>query len=257
MANRPAYVILGRGRWAQKMEIILAGEGNRVTTIRETRQLETESDASYVSRLAESMKVSRAEIAWLCVSPGRHVSLMIQAAIEAGLHVIAEKPWYGSAAETASLQKLARARRRLIGVHFEYLVHGEVEKWKSRFGPGSGVRFGGHFFLSRADHLGLPAIDNLGCHLFAIREFAVPASEVAEMRCAYERPEERLVWLEQEGTQIAAINLFQGSDRIIQGFMKKVEAALDGAAFPFDLDFALQVQEQLNAFKARGKAQLA
>ena len=33
--------------------------------------------------------------------------------------------------------------------------------------------------------------------------------------------------------------------------MKKVEAALDGAAFPFDLDFALRVANQLNVFKAR------
>src|SRR5205807_8234775 len=63
--------------------------------------------------------------------------------------------------DTERLQALARARRRLIGVHFEYLVHGEVEKWKSSFCLGSGLRFGGHFFLSRADHLGLPAIDNL------------------------------------------------------------------------------------------------
>ena len=33
--------------------------------------------------------------------------------------------------------------------------------------------------------------------------------------------------------------------------MRKVEAALDGAAFPFDLDFALRVENELNAFKAR------
>jgi hypothetical protein len=139
----------------------------------------------------------------------------------------------------------------VIGVHFEYLVHSEVEKLKSAFCPGSGLRFGGHFFLGRADHLGLPAVDNLGCHLFAIREFAAPASEVAEVLCAYERANERLVWLEQGGRRIASIDLFKGSERIIQDFMKKVEAALDGAAFPFDLDFALRVANQLNAIKAR------
>ncbi|HEV2196217.1 MAG TPA: Gfo/Idh/MocA family oxidoreductase [Candidatus Acidoferrum sp.] len=251
MAEAPAYVILGRGRWAQKMEVVLAGEKKKIATISETRQRSSETDASYVSRLAEAMKASQAEIAWLCVSPGPHVSLMIQAGLDAGLHVIAEKPWYGSAADTERLQALARARGRLIGVHFEYLVHGEVEKWKSSFYRGSGLRFGGHFFLGRADHLGLPAIDNLGCHLFAIREFVVPASEIVEMQCAFERPDERLVWLEQGGRRIASINLFKGSEGIIQDFMKKVEAALDGAAFPFDLDFALRVANQLNAFKQR------
>lgn len=254
MAEAPAYVILGRGRWAKKMHPIIAAKGRTVTAIEETRQGSSEDTASYTSRLVEGMKASRAQIAWLCVPPGPDVSLMIQAALEAGLHVIAEKPWYGSTEDTERLQTLARARRQLIGVHFEYLVHGEVEKWKSSFCPGSGLRFGGHFFLSRADHLGLPAIDNLGCHLFAIREFAVPASEVAEMRCAYERSDERRVWLEQNGRRIASIDLFKGSDRIIQDYLKKVEAALDGAAFPFDLNFALRVENQLNAFKVRDPA---
>lgn len=94
-------------------------------------------------------------------------------------------------------------------------------------------------------------MDNLGCHLFAIREFAVPASEVTEVLCAYERPDERLVWLEQGDRRIASIDLFKGSERIIQDFMKKAEAAIDGAAFPFDLDFAFRVENQLNAFKPR------
>ncbi|PYU12742.1 MAG: hypothetical protein DMG37_12480 [Acidobacteria bacterium] len=251
MAEGPAYVVLGRGRWAQKLQPIIAGEGRTVAMITKTRQRQSETESSYVSRLAEAMKTSRGQIAWLCVSPGPDVSLMIQAALEAGLHVIAEKPWYGSAEDTERLQALARTRRRLIGVHFEYLVHGEVEKWKSSFCPGSELRFGGHFFLSRADHLGLPAIENLGCHLLSIREFAVPGSEVAQVLCAYESPDERVVWLERKGKRIATIDLLQGSERIIQGFMKKVEAALDGAAFPFDLDFALRVENQLNSLKAR------
>ncbi|HEX8764773.1 MAG TPA: Gfo/Idh/MocA family oxidoreductase, partial [Candidatus Acidoferrum sp.] len=120
MAEAPAYVILGRGRWAQKMRPIIAGEGRTVRTIEETRQGPSEGQQSYRARLEEAMKTSRAEIAWLCVSPGPHMSLMIQAALEAGLHVVAEKPWYGSAADTERLQTLARVRRRLIGVHFEY-----------------------------------------------------------------------------------------------------------------------------------------
>src|SRR2546429_3639325 len=33
----------------------------------------------------------------------------------------------------------------------------------------------------------IPAIDNLGSHLMAIREFAVPAAEISEIKCAYER----------------------------------------------------------------------
>jgi predicted dehydrogenase len=254
MREGPAYVILGRGRWAKKMHPIIDGERRAVAAIEETRQRQSENESAYVSRLAEAMKASAAQIAWLCVTPGPHVSLMICGALEAGLHIIVEKPWYGSQDDTERLQALARARRRLIAVHFEYLLHRQVENWRKTFHPGAGLRYGGHFFLSRADHSGIPAIDNLGCHLLAIREFAVPASEVSQIQCEYQRPDERLVWLERGAQRISSINLFLNSERIIQTFMKKVEAALDGAAFPLDLNFALRVANQLNACKARRSA---
>lgn len=254
MDEAPAYVILGRGRWAQRMRPIIAGESRSVTAIEETRQRQSENEAAYVSRLAEAMKTSAAQIAWLCVTPGPHVSLTIQAALEAGLHVIVEKPWYGSAEDTERLQALSRAKRRLLAVHFEYLFHKEVEKWRQTFHPGAELRFGGRFLLSRSDHIGIPAIDNLGCHLMAIREFAVPVAEVSAVQCAYERPDERLVWLEKGTGRISSINLTAKSEHLIQNFIKKVEAALDGAAFPFDLQFALRVANSLNAYKARCSA---
>lgn len=253
MADGPAYVIVGRGRWAQRMQPMIAGEGRKVSTIEEMRQRPGESESAYVARLASAMKLSGSGIAWLCVLPGPHVSLMIQAALEAGLHVIVEKPWYGSKEDTQRLQASAREKRRLLAVHFEYLVLSGVVNWRKDFHPGVGLRFGGHFFLSRADR-NMPAIDNLGCHLLAIREYAVPSSTISEIRCAYERPDERLVWIEKAGQRISSIDLLQGNQRIIQDFMKKVEAALDGAAFPFDLEFALRVANQLNACKARQSA---
>ena len=254
MAEGPAYVILGRGRWAKKMQPVVAGEKRSVTVIEETRQRPSERAQDYLSRLGEAMRGSRAQIAWLCVTPGPHVALMIQAALEAGLQVIVEKPWYGSATDTERLQALARAKRLLLAMHFEYLVHPEVRDWRLRFYSGEGVQFGGHFHLGRPDHLGIPAIDNLGCHLLAIREFAAPLSKVGEVQCAYEQPDERLVWLERDGQRIALIDLLKGSEHIIQDFMKTVEAALGGAAFPFDLDFAFRVANRLNALAARSPA---
>jgi predicted dehydrogenase len=253
MAEGPAYVILGRGRWAKRMQPIIAGESRSVVAIEETRQRPSESEPKYVSRLAQAMKESAAQIAWLCVSPGPHVTLMIQSAIAAGLHVVVEKPWYGSKEETERLQALAHARGRVIAVHYEYCVLEEVKKWRQEFYPGAGVRLGGRFFLSRSDQTGIPALDNLGCHLLAIREWTVPSSEVSEIRCGYELPDERVVWIERKGQGIASIDLLNHRQLIVQRFMEKVEAALDGAAFPFDLDFALRVANQLNALKRRKK----
>ena len=251
MAEMPTYVVLGRGRWAKRIRPIIGAEGRTVTTIEPTRQLPSDGTTAYLARLREAMKASRAQVAWLCVSPGAHVSLMIESALVAGLHVVVEKPWYGTAADTERLQALAHARRRLVAVHFEYLAHREVGDWKKRFYPGRELRFGGHFSLGRPDHTGIPALDNLGCHLMAIREFAAPASEICELACGYEGPEERAVWLERCGRRVASIDLRQGSGLIIQEFMKKVETALEAAAFPFDLGFAWRVANQLNAYKAR------
>ena len=254
MGDVPAYVILGRGRWAQRMHPILTGEGRKVSAIAETRRLLSESESDYVSRLSKAMKTSGAQIAWLCVVPGPHVCLMIQSALEARLHVIVEKPWYGSNDDTRRLRGVALEKQRLVAVHFEYLVLEEVETWRKEFHPGAGLRLGGRFFLSRPDRSGIPAIDNLGCHLFAIREYAAPASDLSRIECGYERPDERLVWIERDGRRISSIDLFSHGQQLIQRFMKKIEAALSGAAFPFDLDFALRVANQLNAYKSRGSA---
>jgi predicted dehydrogenase len=250
MTDPPAYVILGRGHWAKRIHLIIAGENRKVSVIDETRQCPDENKFAYIARLTAAIIASGAQIAWLCVLPGPHVSLMIQAALEAGLHVIAEKPWYGSKEDTEHLQTLARKTRRLLAVHFEYLVLNEVENWKCNFHPGAGLQFGGHLFLSRSDHSGIPALHNLGCHLLSIREFAVPASSVSELQCGYGRSDERLVWIEQGGQRLSCIDLFTHGQPIIQRFMKKVEGALKGVAFPFDLDFALRVENQLNAYKS-------
>jgi len=249
MADDPAYVILGRGRWAARMQSILVEENRRVASIPETRRQGGESDAAYRSRLAEAMSASNAQIAWLCVLPGPHVPLLIDATLDAGLHVVVEKPWQGSRRVTASLVAKAKSLRRLIAVHFEYCFLEEVERWRRDFRPGSGLRFGGHFFLNRPDHMGISAMDNLGVHLLAIRAYGVPQSSVQEIRCGYEQPEERSVWLERRNTRVAFIDLLAHKELIIQRFIAKVEASLEGADFPLDLEFALAVSNAAEALR--------
>ena len=250
----PAYVILGRGQWAQRMRTIIAAEGHRVSLIEETRKQQAETSEQYLERIANAIQRTGAEIGWICTAPGLHVNLMIEAALEAGAHVIVEKPWYGSQQESRRLQMMASSRGRIIAVHFEYLVLKEVEECKSVLYPGEGCSFGGRFFLSRPDHTGIPAIENLGCHLLSIREYVAPASAVSGMVCAYQQPDERLAWFDRGAERVATFDLFRHNQRIIQVFMKKVEAALDGSAFPFDLNFASRVAWELEKFKNRGGA---
>lgn len=249
MADHPAYVILGRGRWAARMRSILVEENRRVASIPETRRQGGESDAPYRSRLTEAMSASNAQIAWMCVLPGPHVPFLIDAALDAGLHVVVEKPWQGSRRVTTSLVAKAKSLRRLIAVHFEYCFLEEVERWRRDFHPGSGLRFGGHFFLNRPDHMRISAMDNLGVHLLAIRAYGVPQSSVQGIRCAYEQPDERSVWLERHNTRVAFIDLLAHKELIIQRFIAKVEASLEGADFPFDLEFALDVSNAAEALR--------
>ena len=111
MAEAPAYVIVGRGRWAKRMQSLLEAETRQVATIPEARQASAETDDAYRSRLRDVMRASGAQIAWLCVLPGPHVPLMIEAALEAKLHVIAEKPWQAPQRITASLITSAKSQR--------------------------------------------------------------------------------------------------------------------------------------------------
>ena len=247
MAEGPAYVILGRGRWAARMQGILAAENRRVQIVGETRRATEENDAVYRSRLAKAMSASGAQIAWLCVLPGPHVPLLIEATLDAGLHVVVEKPWQGSRTITESLTAKAKSLRRLIAIHFEYCLLKEVERWRRDFHLGEGLRFGGHFFLSRPDHTGMSAKDNLGSHLLAIHAYAAPKSTVQEVRCGYEQPDERSVWLERRNTRAAFLDLLANKEPIIQRFIAKVEASLEGADFPFDLEFAMRVAKETRA----------
>ncbi len=249
MAEGPCYVILGRGRWAARMKRILVAENRRVASVQDTRRASGEAEVAYRSRLGKAMSASDAQIAWICVLPGPHVPTMIEAALDVGLHVVVEKPWQGSRATTLSLGARAKSLRRLIAVHFEYCFLEEVERWHRDFHPGAGLRFGGHFFLDRPDHMGIAAVDNLGSHLLAIRGYAVPKSELQEICCGYEQPTERTVWLERRNTRVAFIDLLANKERIIQRFIAKVEASLDAGDFPLDLEFALRVSNDATALR--------
>jgi len=240
MGGAPPYVILGRGRWATRMRSILAAEGRSVSIIPVTRQASGEAEATYRSRLCEAMAASEAQIAWLCVLPGPHIPLMIEAALDAGLHVVVEKPWQGSQRVTSSLVARAKSQHRLLAVHFEYCLLEEVERWRRDFHPGTGLRFGGHFFLSRPDHTGMPAIDNLGSHLLAIRAYAAPRSGLQEIRCGYEQPDERCIWLEKRLSSI----FWQTRSPLFSALWQKWKAES-----PPGLEFALSVANDATAYR--------
>jgi hypothetical protein len=249
MASGPAYAIAGKGRWGQRMHAVLVGEGRQADFLLEVRQKDDEPDSAYVSRMAEQFRKGVAQIAWLCVPPGPHVPLLTRAALDAGLHTIVEKPWVYSAEETAALQQLAERKARNIGVHFEYCFLSDVESWRQCYENEAYLQFGGIFTVSASDHTGTSAMQNLGSHLLAMHAFAVPQSGIGEIRCAYEAPNQRLVWLDSAERRIETIDFFNSKEPIIQRFLAQFERTMEGTPFRLDLNFALRVKEELEALK--------
>jgi predicted dehydrogenase len=247
MAKVPAYAILGRGRWARRMYAILGGENRRVAEIGETRRAAGEGSDAYRSRLAEGMSASSGQIAWICVLPGPHVAVMIDAALDAGLHVVVEKPWHGSREVTHALIARAKSLGRLLAIHYEYCFLSEVERWRKDFYAERGLSFHGRFFLNRSNHTGMTALDNVGCHLLAIRAYAVPEATVREINCSYQGPHERFAWLERAGQRAASIDLLNHTEPIIQRFIAKLEGSLESGEFPLDLAFGLRVADDVAA----------
>ena len=255
MTDAPKYVVAGRGRWATRMQAILSAGHRRIASVEETRQGPMEDAAVYRQRLSVAFKASGAQIAWLCVPPGSHIPSMIQAAVEAGLHVIVEKPWFCSPEETHRLQDLGKHHGRVLAIHYEYCLLEQAEHWRTQWQGEAGLLFGGRMLVNRPNHVGIPPLDNLGSHLFSIHEYCVPNAAIVAMDCAYEQPDERRVWLEQGHRRIAEIDLLANKEPIIQRFFVRVEAAIRGDEFPFDLNFALKVAERTALWRRHANQQ--
>jgi hypothetical protein len=244
-ANGPAYLIVGRGRWGTRMQAMLLGEGRRAECAPGLRREANENSGAHEARLAQTFLDSRAQIVWLCVPPGAHVPALIRAAIAAGLHVIVEKPWVYSREETALLQGAATRAALKGGVHFEYCLLSEIENWKRQYEQQNGLEFGGTFNVHAANRLGISSMQNLGSHLMAMREYAVPHSRLSKLYCGYEVPDERIVWLDSHKQRVATIEFLGSKEPIIQRFVARFENCLDGEPFPFDFAFAQRANENL------------
>jgi predicted dehydrogenase len=247
MRDHLQYAVLGNGRWAQVMYHILA-QYSRVTIVGQTRRAADENEGDYQRRMAAVLASTGADAAWLCVPPSPNTRLLIDAAIGNGMHAVVEKPWLWGRPVTQELAAKAEARGVLIGVHYEYCLLDKVESWRSERNGGTGHEFAGRFTTSRQNRLGIPAILNLGSHLFAIRDYAVPQAEIVSIECAYDGIDERTVHVTAQGGTVDEIDFSANREPIIERYIARFEAGAHGAPFAFTLDFASRVNETLNAF---------
>ena len=252
MAEALTYVVVGRGRWAGVMQRILTGEGRGVSVVADSRQRQGESDVEHVARIAADLKFSGAQVAWFCLPPGPHIPFLLRAALDVGLHVVVEKPWLCEGEATEALAERARSRGLVVGMHYEFCLLDGVTAWRRDFASAEGLEFGGRFLTSKAARRETSALDDLGSHLFSIREYAVPRARVAEIECAYGTTDERRVWLTRGGESVSAVDFTANTEPIIQRFIAQFERAMTtGESFPFGLEFAMRVADASREWVAR------
>ena len=242
-----SYIVAGRGRWGTRIHAMLLGEGRRVEFAEGIHRQPEESSNQYTARLTELFSTSSAQIAWLCVPTGPHVAPLCAAALATGLHLIVEKPWLCSPEETAELSALAQSKNLVTGVHFEYCMLSEIERWRREYQHSEIMEFSGIFTLHRGDHLSLPPMQNLGSHLLSIRKYAVPHAKVAAIQCDYQSTDARSVWLDAPGRRVATIDFLGSKEPIVQRYVSRFEASLNGSPFPFDFKFARCVSDEIAA----------
>ena len=135
---------------------------------------------------------------------GTHFEIC-KAALEAGLHVVCEKPLCFTTAEALELQALAQARRRVLGVTYGYAGHQLIEEARARIAAGElgeirivQMQFAHGFHCAPAERDSAAArwrvdpkmagpsyvLGDVGTHPLYLSEVMLPELEIDELLCS-------------------------------------------------------------------------
>ncbi|WP_418275969.1 hypothetical protein ACNHYB_14075 [Isoptericola jiangsuensis] len=132
---------------------------------------------------------------------------------------------------------------------FEYVLLEAVQRWRESWNGGDGLVFHGTFSVDSSDRLGIAGHWNMGSHLVAIREWAVPRASLGTLRAGYDATPERRVWIEDEaGVTVGEIDFLSTSEPILQRFVSGAVAAR-APVRDLDLEFAERVRQVLESLE--------
>jgi hypothetical protein len=246
-ADHAAYAVVGTGRWGTRVASMLEATERRVITTSAPRAEAGTDDDELLARATDAFTTLGVDAAWLCVPPGPHVPPLARAALAAGLHVVVEKPWNYGPDATHAVSTLAAARGLTVAVDFEYCLLDGVRRWRDEAFADDALTFGGRFVVPGDDRLGISALDNLGGHLVAIRQYAAPQAAIATVDCAYGGDPAREVWLDRAGTRVATLDFLRSDEPILQRVAAAFEHAWSGAPCALDLELAAGVDREVRA----------
>ncbi len=208
-----------------------------------------EPEENYAARVEKICRdeAGKADVVWLAVPPGNQ-EILTRAALAAGKHVVAEKPWMCSRAVTDDLGRAASKEGLQIGVHYEYcFLSGLGRLSMPPNGSGPPVRFSGTFISSKTS--GAPPLYNLGCHLLAIKCALFPDAATGDITVSYKGIDERKLEVVR-GTDRRTLDFLGNREPLIQRFIAAFEASLSGKnAFPFGLPLSNEINAELAAIE--------
>lgn len=226
MPDKPRYTILGSGRWAHILVEILNGIGRQAAMIGSIRRQPDESDISYRARLTDRLS-GAGDIVWIAVPPGPHSVAMVEAALDAGRHIIVEKPWPADPSQSRFIETRAAMLGLRCAVHFQYLFLDAIQSLRATGNDGADMVFSGQFTIARASANGVPAGPNLGSHLVSLWRVAFPAAALGSLVVGYEQVNRRMMCLEsEEATRM--VDFTDNAEPIIQRFIKAFETGTPG-----------------------------
>lgn len=255
MPSGPKYLVIGAGRWGAVIERILRELGRDVSILhRGARQEPGESAGDYSDRLERWIANHHADIAWICIPPVPQLTVVAQAALHAGMHVVLEKPWPFDDSTTAAVVEAAAANNRRVAVHFQYCYLDGLQVLAQRAETENCCKLNGTFTLSRSNRLGISASINLGSHLVAIHALHFPQIAFERISVGYGMKDARTISLSglPAGAQNNQIDFTNNREPLVQRFVGACESAFfEGSAVALDLAFARRVNDTTLALEAQ------
>ena len=249
------YAIVGAGRWGTRLARFVESSGRRVRLLAVRRPVGAGDVADYRARLTEALrqKSDHGEVVWFAVPPG-HQDICVRCAIELECHTVVEKPWTVARPETEALVQMAQRRGIQVAAHYPYCFLDRIDEVQSALLeiPRPHL-FSGAFAVSTPNRLSIPSLDNLACHLLAIREHAFRQAKIVSIETAYGAADRRFICLEGQNFE-AVIDFLHTGEPLVQRFVDAFESHIDsGEGFPLDLRFSLKVMSRLERLRCEDK----
>lgn len=248
-----SYLVVGKGRWSSVIVSILNSLGRSVCVSKSLRQKRDETQHALFEKAYSYFNNSNANIVWFCLPPGPHIQVLVEAALHARLHVIAEKPWLVDNHTTQKLKNIAESFGLKFCVNYEYCYLTEVERYRNQFKGNNEITFHGVFHIERSNPK-IEAIYNLGSHLIAIKTYAFPLAKTGVIDCKYNSINSRRMSLCAHDREIAIIDFSDSTEPIIQKLILGFEGAVHQRKEAlFSFMFSKKVFEEITKYRNRNK----